>query len=92
MKDAYVRRLDAALRELESDMKSIDAGEKKEKDPDARIKALMEEFDRKHSALDKKIKDLEKSGGSSWKEQSEEMDRELDDLTRTYKKARSGLK
>ncbi len=92
MKDAYVRRLDAALRELESDMKSIEAGERGEKDPEARLKGLMEEFDRKHSALDKKLKDFEKSGGSSWEEQSKEMDRELDDLTRTYKKARSGLK
>ncbi len=92
VKDAYVRRLEAALRELESDMKSIDTGECGEKEPQIRFRALMEEFDRKHSALDKKLKDLGKSGGSSWKEQSEEMDRELEDLTRTYKKARSGLK
>jgi hypothetical protein len=92
VKDAYVRRLEAALRELESDMKSIEAGERGEKDPEARLKGIMEEFDRKHSALDKKIKDLERSGGSSWEEQSKEMDRELEDLTRTYKKARSGLK
>ena len=91
MKDAYVRRLEAALRELESDMKSIDINETGEKDPEVRFKGHMEEFDRKHSALDKKLKDLERSGGSSWEEQSEEMDRELEDLTRTYKKARSGL-
>ncbi len=92
MKDAYVKRLEAALRELESDMKSIDASEKGGNNPEVRFRALMEEFDRKHSALDKKIKDLGKSGGSSWEEQSEELDRELEDLTRTCKKARSGLK
>ncbi len=86
-----MRRLEAALRELESDRKTIDAGETVVTDPDVRFKGLMEEFDRKHSALDKKIKELERSGGTSWDEQSKEMDRELEDLIRTYKKARSGL-